>query len=74
MIIAKLMGGLGNQMFQYAIARNLSLKYNVPLKIDLSFLNNKNMGSDFVYRDYDLSLFEIEPDFKIFRNFLLQQS
>jgi hypothetical protein len=65
MIIAKLMGGLGNQMFQYAIARNLSLKYNVPLKIDLSFLNNRNMGSNFVYRDYDLSLFEIEPDFNV---------
>ncbi len=65
MIIAKLMGGLGNQMFQYAIARNLSLKYNVPLKIDLSFLNNRNMGSNFVYRDYDLSLFEVEPDFDV---------
>jgi hypothetical protein len=65
MIIAKLMGGLGNQMFQYAIARNLSLRHNVNLKIDLSFLNNRNMGPNFVYRDYDLSLFEIEPDFDV---------
>lgn len=65
MIISKLMGGLGNQMFQYAVARNLSLKHNVELKIDLSFLNNRNMGSNFVYRDYDLNLFNIKPDFEI---------
>ena len=65
MIIAKLMGGLGNQMFQYAIARNFSLRHNVTLKIDLSFLNNRNMGSNFVYRDYDLNLFNINPDFDI---------
>jgi hypothetical protein len=65
MIIAKLMGGLGNQMFQYAVAKNFSLKHNVPLKIDLSFLNNRNMGPNFVYRDYDLNLFNIEPDFDI---------
>lgn len=65
MIISKLMGGLGNQMFQYAVARNLSLKHNVELKIDLSFLNNRNMGPNFVYRDYDLNLFNIKPDFEI---------
>ena len=65
MIIVKLMGGMGNQMFQYALGRNLSLKYNVPLKIDLSFLKNRNMGPNFVYRDYDLDIFNIEPDFSI---------
>ena len=59
------MGGLGNQMFQYAVARNLSLKNNVELKIDLSFLNNRNMGPNFVYRDYDLGSFNIKPDFNI---------
>ena len=34
MIIVKLMGGMGNQMFQYAMGRNLSLKFNVPVKFD----------------------------------------
>ena len=72
MIIAKLMGGMGNQMFQYAIARNLSLKYNVPLKIDLSFLQNKNMGANFVYRDYDLDLFNVFQDFEINQNRILR--
>ena len=58
------MGGMGNQMFQYALGRNLSLKHNVPLKFDLSFLKNRNMGS-FVYRDYDLDLFNVVSDFNI---------
>lgn len=35
-IIAHLAGGLGNQMFQYAAARRLSLVHGVPLKLDLS--------------------------------------
>lgn len=65
MIVVKLMGGMGNQMFQYAIGRNLSLKYNLPLKIDLSFLKSRNMGPNFVYRDYDLDLFNVEEDFDL---------
>ena len=62
------MGGLGNQMFQYAFARNLSLKYNKPLKIDLSFLKNKNQGPNFTYRDYNLNIFDIDVDFEIPKN------
>jgi hypothetical protein len=34
MIIVSLMGGLGNQMFQYASAKNLSIIHNTVLKID----------------------------------------
>jgi hypothetical protein len=36
MIIVKLMGGLGNQMFQYAMGRRLALGNGMPLKLDLS--------------------------------------
>ena len=36
MIIINLMGGLGNQMFQYAAAKQLSIIHNTPLKIDAS--------------------------------------
>jgi hypothetical protein len=34
-IIARLSGGLGNQLFQYAAARRLALRHGVPLKLDL---------------------------------------
>lgn len=36
MIFSYLLGGLGNQMFQYAAARALSLAKGVPLRLDVS--------------------------------------
>ncbi|UHS57112.1 alpha-1,2-fucosyltransferase [Agrobacterium vaccinii] len=36
MIITRIVGGLGNQMFQYACGRALSLASNQPLKLDLT--------------------------------------
>jgi hypothetical protein len=36
MVITNLIGGLGNQMFQYAVGRALSLRYGVPLRLDVS--------------------------------------
>jgi hypothetical protein len=59
MIIVKLMGGMGNQMFQYAFARALSLKTNTEFKIDLSFLKRRDLGENFTYRDFDLDIFNI---------------
>ena len=63
MIIVKLMGGMGNQMFQYSFGRSLSVKFKMTLKLDLSFLKNRNMGPNFVYRDYDLDIYNILEDF-----------
>ncbi|MFA5770898.1 MAG: alpha-1,2-fucosyltransferase [Patescibacteria group bacterium] len=40
MIVVKIKAGLGNQMFQYAIARRLSLDWNDELKFDLSWFQN----------------------------------
>jgi hypothetical protein len=37
MIIIKLMSGLGNQLFQFALGRRLSLERHVPLKLDISW-------------------------------------
>ena len=45
MIIVKLMGGVGNQMFQYAAARSLSLRFRTSLKLDLSFLEGDQVGN-----------------------------
>jgi len=37
MIVVELRGGLGNQMFQYAMGLSLSLKKNQPFSLDLSW-------------------------------------
>lgn len=42
MIVLKLCGGLGNQMFQYAFARMVSIKKHQKLYIDCKFYKSKN--------------------------------
>ena len=63
MIIIKLQGGLGNQMFQYAIARKLSLANKTELKLDLDFLLDRTPRPDFTYRDYNLNIFNLKIEF-----------
>ena len=41
MIICKTQGGLGNQLFQWAYARSLSVDFNLPFFLDLNFYNNQ---------------------------------
>ena len=60
MIVIKLMGGLGNQMFQYAFAKHLALKNKTDLKLDLHFLLDRSPREDFVFRDFDLDIFNIQ--------------
>ena len=43
--IVKLQGGLGNQMFQYAAGRSLSLRLGTPLKLDRSRMDHPVPGS-----------------------------
>lgn len=50
MILVRLMGGLGNQLFQYAAARYLAHKYNTMVRMDIS-----NYFFDF--RTYELNHF-----------------
>jgi hypothetical protein len=56
MIITQLIGGLGNQLFQYAIARRIAYERNVPLKLDIFGFN------DYKLRSYKLRFFNIEAE------------
>lgn len=38
MIITKVQGGLGNQLFQWAVSRSLSLKHNTEYFLDLNYI------------------------------------
>jgi hypothetical protein len=56
MIITRLNGGLGNQMFQYAAGRCLAYTLNTGLKLDLSLFRQDKT------REYSLSAFSITGD------------
>lgn len=51
-IVCCLQGGMGNQMFQYAMAKQIALKLNVPLYLNINRFNLCNM------RQYSLGLWE----------------
>ena len=57
MVSVELIGGLGNQMFQYAIGRRLSLEKNTELKLDISPFSTYNVHK------YELKNFNILEKF-----------
>jgi hypothetical protein len=54
MIISKLQGGLGNQLFQWAYAKSLSIDHNIEFFLDLSFYN---LQTNVTKRSYELKKF-----------------
>ena len=64
MVITQLFGGLGNQMFQYAIAKSLSIYKNVPVKID-------HINLALIRQEYALDIFD--ADFTLLKNGELHQ-
>jgi hypothetical protein len=54
MVITKLAGGLGNQMFQYAAGRRLAHTWDTTLKLDISGFEKDDL------RTYDLGVFNIQ--------------
>ena len=60
MIVARLFGGLGNQLFIYAAARAMSVRCNLPLTLDVTsgFLNDQ------YGRNFSLGEFNIQAGMK----------
>lgn len=56
MIVVRIIGGLGNQMFQYAAGRALAAKFNVPLKLDLRWM------ARYRHREYLLDRFNLSAE------------
>ncbi len=57
MIITQIKGGLGNQLFQYAAARALSLQYQTQLALDTSSFDEQRL------RNFELNAFKTHFDF-----------
>ena len=56
MIIIKIKGGLGNQLFQYAVGRAVALHHRLPLKLDLTIFKTYKLHK------YLLDQFAIKAD------------
>ncbi len=71
MIISKIAGGLGNQLFMYAAGKRLAQKHNTVLKLDID--GYRYVGSSLEYNKYKLEHFNIseaiatEEEIKIIR-------
>jgi hypothetical protein len=59
MIVVKLKGGLGNQMFQYAFGYSLSRKLNKKLFLDITYFNRISLDTK---RNFELGAYPIEFD------------
>ena len=53
-VAVKLMGGMGNQMFQYALGRAISIRNNIDYCVDIDFYNEESC-----HREYYLGMFQL---------------
>jgi hypothetical protein len=60
MILVRFTGGLGNQMFQYALGTCLAVKNKTVLKTDSTFLLDRSQPHEIVtHRNLDLDIFKV---------------
>ena len=67
MVIVRLKGGLGNQMFEYAAGRSKALNMRTSLLLDTTFLNDPLIPKliHITPRSYALDLFIFQPRFTV---------
>jgi hypothetical protein len=58
MILLRMTGGLGNQLFQYAFGKSLATRFKTKLALDLSWYTNAD-------RTFELDKFNVNYDLKI---------
>jgi hypothetical protein len=69
MIVAKIYGGLGNQMFQYAFSKSLAIQNKTDLYLDLSWYS---LDKSSTHRKFQLDVFNTE--FKIANSKIISDS
>ncbi|MEI8116863.1 MAG: alpha-1,2-fucosyltransferase [Flavobacteriia bacterium] len=62
LVSVQLIGGLGNQMFQYAIGIILQLENKINVKFDLDFFKIIDGGEGYIKRSFDLDVFDVHID------------
>ena len=62
MIIVRLLGGLGNQIFQYATAKHISILNRTSLKFDLSGFDKNIYKAEDAFREFKLTVFKLKSE------------
>lgn len=65
MVTVFLQGGLGNQMFQYAVGLHLAKKQNSEPLLDTTLLEDRFSQRKFTRRSFSLDVFTLEPRFTL---------
>src|SRR3989344_5417606 len=65
MVTVFLRGGLGNQMFQYAMGLTLAKRNKTELVLDTVHVQDRFPRRNFTYRTFDLDVFTLAPRFTL---------